>query len=254
MSSPINNEAIQQASQIIYNSQYAIALTGAGISTPSGIPDFRSQGTGLWTKNNPFRVASLTAFKQRPEVFYNWLRPLAESMWQAQPNPAHIALAELEKAGYIKAVITQNIDLLHQKAGSRNIIEVHGSMNSLSCLRCQTKYPLNDFIIPFLQDKRMPYCPSCGNLLKPDIVLIEEFLPTNTWMQAQFHCQEADVMIVIGSSLEMYPAASLPNYAVENGAHLIINTLSSTPMDNQADILLPYNVEETIPRIAAEIL
>src|ERR1035437_2963494 len=118
-------ELIRQASQLLSNSKYTVVLTGAGISTPSGIPDFRSQGTGLWQINDPFQVASLTAFKYTPEKFFNWLRPLAKDIWGAKPNPAHIALAQLEKAGWIKAIITQNIDGLHQAAGAENVIEVY---------------------------------------------------------------------------------------------------------------------------------
>jgi len=217
-------ELIHQTSQLFSKSSYAVVLTGAGISTASGIPDFRSQGTGLWEKDNPLEVASLSAFKYRPEVFYNWLRPLAKEIWQAKPNPAHIALAQLEKAGHIKAIITQNIDGLHQAAGAENVIEVHGSATTLTCLACQKSFPGADFI------------------------------PMKAWNQAQQHCEQADLILVIGSSLEVTPASSLPLYALENGAHLIINNYSSTYLDDRADVLLPMDIVQVVPSIAKNLL
>ena len=247
-------DLIHQTSQLFSKSSYTVVLTGAGISTASGIPDFRSQGTGLWEKDNPLEVASLSAFKYRPEVFYNWLRPLAKEIWQAKPNPAHIALAQLEKAGYIKAIITQNIDGLHQAAGAENVIEVHGSATTLTCLYCQKSFPGADFMQPFILAGKMPHCPICSRLLKPDIILFEEMLPTKAWNQAQQHCEQADLILVIGSSLEVTPASSLPLYALENGAHLIINNYSSTYLDDRADVLLPMDIVQVVPSIAKNLL
>jgi NAD-dependent deacetylase len=247
-------ELIRLASQLLSNSKSAVVLTGAGISTASGIPDFRSQGTGLWQKDDPFQVASLTAFKYTPEKFFNWLRPLAKNIWQAKPNPAHIALAQLEKAGWIKAIITQNIDGLHQAAGAENVIEVHGSATSLTCLSCQKSYPVSSFVQPFLMAGEMPHCPNCSGLLKPDIILFEEMLPAQAWNQAQQYCENADLILVIGSSLEVTPANSLPIYALDNGAHLIINNFSPTYLDEQADILLPMDIVEAVPKIAQLLL
>jgi len=248
------NRQIHQAGQLLFNSKYTVVLTGAGISTPSHIPDFRSQGTGLWQKDDPFQVASLTAFKHTPEKFFNWLRPLVKDIWEAKPNPAHIALAQLEKAGWIKAIITQNIDGLHQAAGAQNVIQVHGSVNSLTCQTCRKSYPAASFIQPFLMDREMPRCPICSRLLKPDIILFEEMLPLDAWSQARQYCENADLILVIGSSLEVTPAGSLPIYALENGAHLIINNFSPTYLDEQADVLLPMDVVEAIPRIAQLVL
>jgi NAD-dependent deacetylase len=238
----------QKAGELIRSARHAVVLTGAGISTPSGIPDFRSQNTGLWTKDDPMQVASLSAFRDRPEVFFNWLRPLAQKMWQASPNAAHIGLAELEKAGAIQAVITQNIDGLHQEAGSQNVLEVHGSARTASCKVCRKTYPADQFRTAFLEGS-IPLCPKCGSTLKPDIVLFEEMLPADVWEKAEWHCSHADVMLVVGSALEVVPAAGLPYTAVEHGASLIINTLSSTYLDEQAVILLPYDVVEIVPLI-----
>ncbi len=242
------NLAVQAVGAFLRSARHAVVLTGAGISTPSGIPDFRSARTGLWTKDDPMQVASLTAFKYRPEVFFNWLRPLAQKMWQAQPNAAHLALAELEKAGLIQATITQNIDGLHQQAGAQKVLELHGSTLTASCRTCRKTYPTEGFRQPFLEGG-IPRCPSCHSILKPDIVLFEENLPIAVWEEARWFCEQADLMLVVGSSLEVVPAAELPYWAVENHARLVINTLSATYLDGQADVLLPYDVTEIMPLV-----
>jgi len=243
-------KAIEEAAKMIREANYAVALTGAGISTPSGIPDFRSPQTGLWMRDNPMEVASWSAFRYHPQKFFNWLHPLAEKSWYAQPNPAHYALAQMERAGLIRSVITQNIDGLHQKAGSINVIEVHGSLRTLSCLNCRRHFETQAFIEPFLKDKQLPRCPNCRAILKPDIVLFEELLPTDAWERAQAACENADLILVIGSSLEVMPAASLPLYTLEHGGKLIINTLSPTYLDHEAALLLRQDVTEVMPKIA----
>ncbi len=246
---PLQAEAaVRKAGELLRSARHAVVLTGAGISTPSGIPDFRSQKTGLWTKDDPMRVASLTTFRRQPEVFFNWLRPLAQKMWQAQPNAAHRALAELEISGLIKATITQNIDGLHQQAGTQNVLELHGSTRTATCRACRRIYPSETFRQFFLEGG-VPRCPSCQSILKPDIVLFEENLPENVWDEARWNCEHADVMFVVGSSLEVVPAAGLPFWAVENSARLVINTMSPTYLDDRADILLPYDVTEVMPLV-----
>jgi len=245
--------AAQKAGQLIRAARHAVVLTGAGISTPSGIPDFRSASTGLWIKDDPMQVASLSAFRYRPEVFFNWLRPLARKMWQAAPNAAHLGLAEMEKAGVLQAVITQNIDGLHQEAGSSNVLEVHGSARTAHCKACRKIYPAAQFREEFLAGG-IPHCPVCGAILKPDVVLFEEMLPADVWEAAHRHCRQADVMLVVGSALEVTPAAGLPYTAVESGASLVINTISSTYLDERAEILLPYDVVEIVPLIKAAAL
>lgn len=246
-------EAAQQAAALISKSNWMVVLTGAGISTPSGIPDFRSPTTGLWSRNNPMEVASLSAFRYRPEAFFNWLRPLAREMTKAQPNPAHLALAQLEEKGILKAIITQNIDGLHQKAGSKKVYEVHGSMQKLDCLSCRQNYPLDDFIEPFLLQEELPRCPNCSAILKPGIVLFEELLPLEVWQQAEHQSAKADLFVVVGSALEVTPAAHLPLYALDQGANLIINTYSTTYLDSQADLLLPFDVAKIWPEIITRL-
>ncbi|GAP10468.1 NAD-dependent protein deacetylases, SIR2 family [Bellilinea caldifistulae] len=242
-------EAAQKAADLISESHWMVVLTGAGISTPSGIPDFRSPNSGLWSRNDPMDVASLTAFRYRPEKFFNWLRPLAREMLKARPNPAHLALAQLEHKDILKAVITQNIDGLHQKAGSRKVYEVHGSMQTLNCLSCHQNYPLDDFIEPFLSQEEIPRCPNCRAILKPGIVLFEELLPVEVWQKAEQQSAKADLYVVVGSALEVTPAAHLPLYALDQGARLIINTFSPTYLDSQADLLLPFDVAQIWPAI-----
>ena len=242
---------IQKAGSLLRSSQHAVVLTGAGISTPSGIPDFRSQGSGLWSKDNPLEVASLTAFRRRPERFFAWLRPLAAKIASARPNPAHEALADLEKAGLIKAVITQNIDGLHQAAGSQAVLELHGSTKSLTCLSCHRSYLIGQFRDEFLGQGKLPYCPNCGKLLKPDIVLFEEMLPASIWEQAEAHCWQADVMLVVGSSLEVAPAGRLPWTALEHGAQLIILNLTPTYLDAHASLVFHADAAEILPQLAA---
>ncbi len=183
--SPKIQESIRHAVRIIKESQHGVALTGAGISTPSGIPDFRSAGSGLWSRFNPFEVASLTAFRTQPKKFFDWIRPLARVMRDAQPNPAHKALADLQKAGHIKTIITQNIDGLHQRAGAVNVLEVHGTFNTLTCVHCYEQQKAGGFIETFIDEGTIPRCPSCDNILKPDVVLFEEQLPIQVWLDAK---------------------------------------------------------------------
>lgn len=254
MNDSSSDSSILAAAGLLHDACYAVVLTGAGISTPSGIPDFRSQRNGLWQHNDPMQVASLTAFHRRPEKFFEWLRPLAAAILRAEPNPAHIALAELEKAGRIKAVITQNIDDLHQKAGSTNVLELHGSMNSLSCPQCHRKYPSSEYKSDYIDSGEMPRCRDCHTFVKPDIVLYEEMLPTQTWDESMQHCLKTDLMIVAGSSLEVFPANSLPVTAVDHGAKLVILNIGPTTLDQLSEICIQEDVAIILPRLKELVL
>jgi NAD-dependent deacetylase len=241
---------ISIASELIKKAEFIIALTGAGISTPSGIPDFRSQDTGLWQKNDPMQVASLSSFLNTPEIFFDWLKPLTKGIFAANPNPAHHCLSLLEKNHKLQAVVTQNIDNLHQKAGVKEVIEVHGSVATLECLKCGFKIPFNEFLLTnFIEKSKIPTCENCNHFLKPSITLFEELLPLKAWELATIYFEKADLVIVIGSSLEVYPANQLPAIALSHGAKLIINTFSTTPLDKKADLLLPFDVVEVWPAI-----
>lgn len=242
-------DVISQARRLLQQARHVVVFTGAGISTPSGIPDFRSHRTGLWEQQDPMRVASLSTFQRQPEVFYDWLRPLAAAIWQASPNPAHIALARLQTTGRIKAIITQNIDGLHQRAGANHVIEVHGSLNTFTCPACHSCQPYQSIKNALIQESGLPTCPLCHACLKPDITLFEEMLPETAWEQAIWHSQQADLFIVAGSSLEVTPANYLPALALKHGAQLMINNLSSTHLDRSAVLCLPDNVINIIPAL-----
>jgi NAD-dependent deacetylase len=247
-------QEIRQAAKLLKNAKYSVVLTGAGSSTPSGIPDFRSPGSGLWTRYLPMEVASLSAFRYDPKKFFEWLRPLASHMLNAEPNPAHKSLARLERAGYINTIITQNIDTLHQRAGSKHVLEVHGTFESLTCVQCYHQYESGNFINPYIDDGVIPQCPKCEGILKPDVVLFEEQLPIRTWLQAQNASECCDLMLIAGTSLEVMPVAGLPTRAVERGARLIIINQSETYIDPRADVLIRGDVAEYIPKIASLLL
>jgi len=245
---------IRCAADIVRGSRRGVILTGAGISTPSGIPDFRSPNDGLWSKYDPFEVASLNSFRYNPEKFYTWMRTLASGIHQAQPNLAHFGLARLEAAGYVQTVITQNIDTLHQRAGSKNVVEVHGTFATLSCTWCFQQVDSAGYLQPFLENGVIPHCPKCNHVLKPDLVLFGEQLPSKPWLKALQASKTCDLMIVAGSSLEVLPVAGLPMRALENGAHLILINHSPTYLDVRADVVFHENVEVVIPAIAKEVL
>jgi NAD-dependent deacetylase len=251
------SEATQQgllyAAEIIRASRNAIALTGAGISTPSGIPDFRSPESGLWEHFNPFEVASLSSFRHNPVEFYNWMRGLARQILEAKPNPAHHSLADLQKSGYVQTIITQNIDNLHQRAGSQHVLEVHGSIATMTCTSCYQKVQAKCFYEAYLDEGEIPHCPKCGSVLKPDLVLMGEQLPAIIWLEAERASKACDLMIVAGSSLEVLPVAGLPMRALENGARLILINYSETYLDVRADIVLHEDVATTLPLIVAQL-
>lgn len=251
--SPATMHDIHTAAEIIRGCRHGVILSGAGISTASGIPDFRSTKSGLWELYDPAEVASLSSFRYHPEKFFNWIRPLVAQMAAAQPNNAHIALADLETAGNLSTTVTQNIDGLHQRAGSKNVLEVHGSLETLSCINCFCKVSSLSYIPPFIEYGEIPHCPVCGGILKPNLILFGEQLPARTWLMAQEACRMADLMIVVGSSLEVLPVAGLPMRALENGAHLIIINQSETYLNLRADVVFCENVVDILPRIVEEI-
>lgn len=246
---------IQKASQLIKEANYAIALTGAGISTPSGIPDFRSPESGLWTKYSPMEVASLSAFRYHPNRFYEWIRPFVRNLFLAEPNPAHIALAQLEAKSHLRSVITQNIDALHQKAGSSEVVEVHGTFQTLTCLGCYRQIQATDQLLTeILEKEENPHCPHCGNLLKPDIILYGEQLPAQTWRAARKKVNACDLLLVLGSSLTVTPVCDLPLTALSRGAKLIIINRTPTHLDHLAEIYLQGELEKILPEITQRVL
>jgi NAD-dependent deacetylase len=246
--------AIRFAADLLRQTKHAVCLTGAGISTPSGIPDFRSTGTGLWSRDEPMEVASLNTFRTAPERFFEWFRPLASQIYYAQPNAAHLSLSELEKAGRIGSIITQNIDILHQKAGANKVVELHGTMQTLTCTECYDKEQTARHLDEFIQSGKMPHCQKCGGILKPDVILFGEQLPQAAWFAAQQEARKCDLMLVIGSSLEVLPVAGLPMQALDHGAHLIIVNNAPTYINVRADVVIQEDVSEVIPAIVEKVL
>jgi NAD-dependent deacetylase len=239
----------ERAAALLRDARYAVALTGAGISTPSGIPDFRSPSTGLWEQVDAFTAASLSGFRRRPEAFYEWLRPLAGKIYEAEPNPAHLALADLEQRGIVKAVITQNIDLLHTRAGSGVVHEVHGSIREAVCLECQASYPAEGYVEAFVVRGEIPRCPADGSILKPNVVLFGEMLPLDTFEAALQAAHRCDVMLVVGSSLTIAPASDYPLEVVKNGARLIIVNQEKTYADKFASVVIHDDVATALPQL-----
>jgi NAD-dependent deacetylase len=226
-----------------------VALTGAGVSTPSGIPDFRSTHSGLWTEHDPFEVASIFAFRTRPEAFYSWLHPLARLTIQAIPNAAHQALATLETWGPLRALITQNIDMLHHKAGSANVVELHGHMRRMTCLTCYAEVTAEPYLRNFLKTRAVPHCP-CGGVFKPNVILFGEQLPVRALNAAKSHTRKCDLMIVAGSSLQVAPAGDLPALAKSTGSRLLIINQEVTPADVFADVVIHEDVVRVLPLLA----
>jgi NAD-dependent deacetylase len=246
--------AIEDAAELVRKAKRAVVLTGAGISTPSGIPDFRSEGTGLWSRDEPLEVASLMSFRTAPERFFQWFRPLAGQIFYAKANAAHLALAELEDAGRVQTIITQNIDTLHQKAGSKCVVETHGTMRTLTCTNCYQKYDSELYLKTFIEEGLVPTCSTCNGILKPDVILFGEQLPHSAWVTAQRAVRQCDLMLVAGSSLEVLPVAGLPMQALDRGAHLIVVNNTPTYVNVRADVVIMDDVASTLPEIAKRAL
>ena len=241
--------AIATAADLIKASHYSVAFTGAGISTPSGIPDFRSPKSGLWEDADAMIVASLQGFRQNPQRFYDWVRPLVTVTLAAQPNPAHIALAQLEEQGFLKGVITQNIDILHSRAGSKTIYEVHGHLREATCISCYRVYPTEDLFKQFLLDSKAPCCSHCGGWLKPNVILFGEQLPHKEWQGAKDAIRHSDLIMIVGSSLVVAPVCDLPRMAKARGAKVIIVNLQPTDQDALADVVIHADAAVVLPAI-----
>jgi NAD-dependent deacetylase len=245
-------DPIEQAAQIIIESESTIALTGAGVSTKSGIPDFRG-ANGLWTKVDPSKFASINGFLSDPKAWWEMALELAPTLLTAKPNPAHTKLAALEKMGFLDGIITQNVDGLHQKAGSQHVIEVHGSLFSGTCTVCQFKVD-RKYLERMMKKRQIPVmCPSCGGLVKLDAVFFGEALPQKELAMAIESARNCQLMLAIGSYLVVYPVASLPTIAQQSGAQLIIINQEPTPFDPEADLVFTAEAGETLTAIVDEV-
>ncbi len=247
------HDKIAHAASLFKQSHYALAFTGAGISTDSGIPDFRSQELGLWHNVDAMTVASIFGFKRNPQAFYDWVAPLTRTTLAARPNNAHITLAELERRGFLHGVITQNIDMLHTRAGSQCIYELHGHMRTATCISCFKVFEGEPILKQFIEDGRVPHCKICNGVLKPDVILFGEQLPIREFQNAQEAVRRCDLMLVVGSSLEVAPAGDIPLMAARRGTKLIIINLEPTPADKMAEVVIHARAAEILPEIARRV-
>ncbi len=241
---------MEEAAALFLEAKRAVALTGAGHSTPSGIPDFRSPGSGLWTQVNPEEVASIEAFHRDPEAWYAWYHQRGTMFLNAEPNPAHHALAEIEEMGLLKAVITQNIDGLHQKAGSKRVIELHGNTREAVCLNCGDLIPAALLWERYVQERQAPRCQRCRGMMKPNVILFGEMLPEEAIDAAWEEARICDLMLIAGTSLEVTPAAHLPLIARRSGAKLVIVNFQPTRADGYSEVVIREDVAQVLPEMA----
>jgi NAD-dependent deacetylase len=239
--------SVERLAELFLERGPALVLTGAGASTESGIPDFRSP-SGLWAQFDPLDYGSIQAFRENPARVWEFYAPRFSMLASAQPNPAHVALAELERLGHVTAIVTQNIDLLHERAGSRDVIEVHGSIRTATCPGCARSYPLAN-VLALLDDSQAPACEDCGAVLKPDVVFFGELLPEAAVERAVELAASSGLMVVVGSTLEVYPVAGLPLDTLRGGGALAIVNRGPTAMDSRATLKLDGSAGELLPRV-----
>jgi NAD-dependent deacetylase len=245
--------AVDQLAGLVREASSVVALTGAGISVPSGIPDFRSPRTGLWEKVDPMEVAHIDAWRRDPERFWRFYGDRFQTLEGKAPNGAHAALVELERRGLIDAVVTQNIDMLHRKAGTSRLVEVHGTIEHSSCLACGARQPLAETRARLAADPAgVPRC-ECGEPLKPDVVLFGEWLPEGALEEAYALAAGADVLLCVGTSLEVHPIAQLPGVTHANGGKVALVTQGPTPWDDRAAVKLDGDVEAELQALVAAL-
>jgi NAD-dependent protein deacetylase/lipoamidase len=244
--------AVTRLAELIRESRCTVALTGAGVSVPSGIPDFRTPETGLWENVDPMEVAHIDVFERDPSRFWSYYRPRFHSLGDKRPNAAHEALAELERRGLLAGVITQNIDRLHRAAGSQNVVEMHGSIATSTCRRCDASYGLEE-VDALFDGEGIAICTSCGGAVKPDVVLFGEVLPEAAMRQAQELAAAAELMLCIGSSLIVHPVAALPGVTMASGGRIAIVTQGTTPYDGDAALKLDGEVDEELNALLAAL-
>jgi NAD-dependent deacetylase len=240
--------SVERLADLLRERRPCVVLTGAGISTESGIPDFRS-AHGIWARYDPFEVAHIDALRRDPARVWEFYALRLDALGQAQPNDGHRALAELEELGWIRAVVTQNVDGLHERAGSRAIVEVHGSLREAECTACGVRVPMADAIASL----PLPACPECGEVLKPGVVMFGELLPVEAIERAQQLAREAALLLVVGSSLEVHPVAALPGETLAAGGALAIVNRGETSWDSRAELVLGAGAGETLRGLASTL-
>lgn len=256
-------DKIKKVAALWQEAKNVVILSGAGMSTASGLPDFRSK-TGLW-RQRPEALATLIAMNKTPDDFYFFYQWRIARLWQTQPNPGHTMLANMEKKGKVKLIVTQNVDSLHQRAGSKKVDELHGSLRTVSCLKCAMVYD-SKIIIPqtpgwdeepaatdYHHGKEC-YCTNCGGQLRPDVVLFGEQLPMRNWQQAVTAAKEANLIIVLGSSLVVGPANQLPNYTLGHGGKLVIINYDRTQLDSIATVVINDDIPKVLNKVEEAFL
>ena len=248
---------IDQGANLIREAKKILVFTGAGLSTESGIPDFRSPG-GIWERYDPsdFYFQKIISDEKTTEKYWEMSSEFYGMMKDAVPNKAHLAIKQLESTGKLVAIVTQNIDSLHHKAGNtpEKIIEVHGTAFSVSCLGCGSRYDRDEIEDRLKSGVKVPYCDGCSGILKPDTISFGQAMPENKMRESLRHARECDLCIVLGSSLVVYPAASVPIQAVENGAKLMIINRDETPLDTEATLVIHHSVAKVLDQIMIKVL
>lgn len=246
-------EKIEKVVELIQKAQNIVILTGAGMSTESGIADFRSPNTGLWEKVDPYEFGSINSYVANTSKNLKFMLEMGMNIFRAKPNRGHKVITKLQKMGKLKGVITQNIDGLHQKAHTKNIVELHGTANESRCIRCHKVFPITTMINQVLQGNYSPSCEVCNGLLKPNAIFFGEPLLSETLICADKMIEDCDLMIVLGSSLLVYPAASYPDKALSLGAKLVIINIQETPIDRYADVVIHDKIGDVFPIIVEKV-
>lgn len=240
--------SVARLAELLESRRPCVVLTGAGISTESGIPDFRS-AEGIWARYDPAEVAHIDAFRRDPARVWEFYALRLDGLARAEPNDGHRALAKLETQGWVRAVITQNIDGLHRRAGSKEVVEVHGSLREADCVHCGVRVPMADAVASL----PLPPCPECGEILKPGVVMFGELLPAQAIERAQALAAEAGLLLVVGSSLEVHPVAALPGETLAGGGALAIVNRGGTRWDSRAELVLEGAAGESLRALAAAL-
>jgi NAD-dependent deacetylase len=240
--------SVGRLAELLRERQPCVVLTGAGISTESGIPDFRS-AEGIWARYDPAEVANIDSLRRDPARVWEFYALRLDALAEAEPNDGHRALAQLEESGWIRAIVTQNVDGLHERAGSRDVVEVHGSLREAECTRCRVRVPMADAV----ESLPLPACPACGEVLKPGVVMFGELLPAEAIGRAQELARDAGLLLVVGSSLEVHPVAALPSETLAAGGALAIVNRGGTPWDSRAELVLDAGIGETLRALATTL-
>jgi len=243
------DDKFQQIAKLIINSNNIVALTGAGMSTESGIADFRSPGTGLWEKVNPDKFASIHSYVSDTGKNIKFMLEMGMTIFKSKPNKGHKALTKLQKLAKLNGILTQNIDGLHKRARTENVVELHGTAHEAICMRCHKVYPITTMINQVVKSNRTPSCEECNGLLKPNAIFYAEPLNSETLHSADKMLENCDLLLVLGSSLLVYPVAFYPRKALSNGSKLVIINIQETGMDDQAEVVLHERIGEVLPKI-----